>query len=292
VNHRTTIAVGVDGSWADNGAVDWALHESELTAAPIRALHVIDDRPPLGAYFNFPGADAAANALVREVCAYLDHHDRPGLHTGLVLSGPPAHTLAGAAGRDRMLVIGRHGHGVLSRLLIGSTAEAAAHESETAVVVVPPKWRPGDPQAPVVVGVDRLDRCAAAVDFAVRFAAERDAPIRLVHVWDVSRTSAREEAAVLPPAEIARIHHGRRVDDILGRCRGEHPGATFRTELRRGQPVAALTDAASEAGAQLLVVGGRVHGRVRAILPGGTAHGILLRAPCPAAFVHQHERPH
>ena len=25
MNHRTTIAVGVDGSWADNGAVDWAL---------------------------------------------------------------------------------------------------------------------------------------------------------------------------------------------------------------------------------------------------------------------------
>lgn len=285
MKRRATIAVGVDGSWAGNGAVDWALHESELTAAPIRALHVIDDRPPLGAYFNFPGADAAAKALVGEVCAYLDQRDRPGLHTGLVLSGPPAHTLAGATGRDRMLVVGRHGHGVRGRALIGSTAEAAAHESETAVVVVPAKWRPREQQAPVVVGVDRSERCAAAVDFAVRFAGEREAPILLVHVWDVSRTFTRDEAAVA--VEIA----GRRMDEILSRYRGAHPGATFRIELRRGQPVVGLADAAAQAGAQLLVVGGRVHGRVRARLLGGTARGILQHATCPAAFVHQQPQP-
>ncbi|MET9273527.1 universal stress protein [Kribbella sp. NPDC003557] len=280
MKRRSTIAVGVDGSWAGNGAVDWALHESELTAAPIRAVHVIDDRPPLGAYFNFPGADAAARALVGEVCAYLDHHDRPGLHTGLVLCGPPAHTLAGATGGDRMLVVGRQGRSVLGRLLIGSTAEAAAHESRTAVVVVPPRWRPGDPQAPVVVGVDRPDRWAAAVDFAARFAAERDASIQLVHVC---KTITHDEAV-----EDAR----RRLDEILGRCRDEHPGTTFRPELRRGHPVAALTAAAIEVNAQLLVVGGHPHGRVASTVLSGTAHGVLQHAPCPAAIVHQPERPH
>jgi nucleotide-binding universal stress UspA family protein len=283
---RATIAVGVDGSWADNGAVDWALHESELTAAPVRVMHVIDDRPPLGAYFNLPGADAAAKELVDDVGEYLDRHDRAGLHTGRVLSGPPAHTLAGATAGDRMLVVGRHGHGVLGRLLIGSTAEAVAHESATPVVVVPPKWRPGDPQAPVVVGVDELDRCEAAIDFAVRFAAERGAPIRLVHIWDVPKMFRGDEGA----DEIAWFYHGRRVDDIFAHCRGKYPGITFRTELRRGHPVAGLTDAATDADAQLLVVGGRAHGRVMATLLGGTARGVLQHAACPAAFAHQDRR--
>jgi nucleotide-binding universal stress UspA family protein len=289
MTHRATIAVGVDGSWADNGAVDWALHESQLTAAPIRALHVIDDRPPLSAYFNFPGADAAAKRLVGDVREYLDHHDGAGLHTGVVLSGPPAHTLAGVTAGDRMLVVGRHGHGILDRLLIGSTAEAVAHESETAVVVVPPKWRPGDPQAPVVVGVDQVDRCAAALDFAVRFAGERGAPILLVHVWDVPRMFTGDEAAAVDTVEIARHYHSRRVDEILAHSRGKYPGTTFRTDVRRGHPVAELTDAAGEADAQLLVVGGRAHGRVMASLLGGTARGVLQHASCPAAIVHQHK---
>ncbi|TCC21583.1 universal stress protein [Kribbella sindirgiensis] len=292
MRERTAIAVGVDGSWADNGAVDWALHESEVSAAPIRVLHVLDDRPPIGPYFNFPGANAAAKQLIDDVREYLDQHDSAAQHTGAVLSGPPAHTLAGSTAGDRMLVVGRRGRGVFGRLLIGSTAEAVVHESDTAVVVVPPKWKPGDPQAPVVVGVDDLERCEAAVDFAVRFATERGAPIRLVHIWDVPRMFTGDEAAAVNTVDLARHYHNQRVDAIIRQCRGKYPEATFAAELRRGHPVAGLTDATVEADGQLLVVGGRAHGRIMSTLLGGTARGILQHATCPAAIVHQQQPAH
>jgi nucleotide-binding universal stress UspA family protein len=287
MTERTTIAVGVDGSWADNGAVDWALHESELSAAPIRVLCVLDDRPPLAPYFNFPGAAAAARQLVGDVREYLDDHGSAAPHTGVVLSGPPAHILTGSTAADRMLVVGRHGRGVFGRLLVGSTSEAVAHESQTAVVIVPPKWKPGDQHAPVVVGVDDLERCEAAVAFAVAFAIERGAPIRLVHIWDVPRMFTGDEAAAAGTVDLAQLHHSQRLDLIFGQCREKHPEITFTSDLRRGHPVAGLTDAAAEVEAQLLVVGGRAHGRIMSALLGGTARGILQHAICPAAIVHQ-----
>ncbi|WP_350275840.1 universal stress protein [Kribbella sp. HUAS MG21] len=280
----TTIAVGVDGTWADNGAVDWALHESELSAGPIRVLHVVDDRPRIRPYFDFAGACATAKQLVADVDAYLDERSAVP-HTGVVLSGPPAQTLAGSTSTDRMLVVGRHGRGVFGRLLIGSTAEVVAYESETAVVVVPPKWTPGDPHAPVVVGVDELERCEAAVEFAVELAFERGAPIRLVHVWDVARMLTGDEA--VDTVELAQLHHNQQVDRIVRRCREKYPDRIFAADLRRGHPVAGLIDAATAANGQLLVVGGRTHGRILAAVLGGTARGILHHATCPVAIVHQ-----
>ncbi|WP_405067548.1 universal stress protein [Kribbella sp. NBC_01510] len=287
MRERITIAVGIDDSWSANGAVDWALYESGLSAASIRVLHVVGDRPPAGLFHDGRGATEAGKRLVADVREYLDHRDSNGLHTAVVLSGTPAHILAQSTGNDRMLVVGRHGRGMLGRLLIGSTAEAVAYGAETAVVVVPPKWSPGDRDAPIVVGVDELEYCESAVDFAVGLAGERRAPVRLVHVWDIPTMFTGDEPDTAGTAETARRYYGDRLDATVRRCRDKYPGVSIEAELRRGHPVAGLTDAGREAGAQLLVVGGRSHRRMMALLLGGTARGILQHATGPTAIVHQ-----
>lgn len=287
MRERISIAVGVDDSWSANGAVDWALYESGLSAASIRVLHVVGDRPPAGLFLDGAAATEAGKRLVADVREYLDHHDGVGLHTAVVLSGTPAHILARSTVNDRMLVVGRHGRGMLGRLLIGSTAEAVAYEAGTAVVVVPPKWSPGDRDAPIVVGVDELERCESAIDFAVGLATERGAPVRLVHIWDVPTMFTGDDAAAAGAVETAHHYFGDRLDATVRRCRDTYPGVSIDAELRRGHPVAGLTDAAREAGAQLLVVGGRSHRRMVAMLLGGTARGILQHAAGPTAIVHQ-----
>lgn len=281
------IAVGVDGSWADNGAVDWALHESKLSACPVRVLHVVDSRPPIGP-LNTRAAVAEAKQLAADVREYLDRHDSVGLHTGVVLSGPPAHTLGRCTEDDRMLVVGRHGRGVIGRLLIGSTAEAVVSESSTAVVVVPPKWSPGEQTAPIVVGVDEIERCEAALAFAAGLAAELGAAIRLVHTWAVPTVFTGDPASAAGALDLTRHYHNNRLDTIGQQCRTQFPDIAFETERRQGHRVAELIDAADEAQAQLLVVGGRSHRRVMAALLGSTVRGILRHADCPIAIVHQH----
>jgi nucleotide-binding universal stress UspA family protein len=287
MSERSSIAVGVDGTWADNGAVDWAAREAELTGAPIRVLHVIDSRPSAVRPFDRT-AGQVGRELVDDVGAYLTREDDGERNTGVLLSGAPAHTLAGCTANDRMLVVGRHGRGLLGRLLIGSTAEAVAHQAGTAVVVVPAKWTPGDESKPVVVGIDELDRCEDAVAFAAGLAAERGAPIRLVHVWDVGDIYPVDPSAVASSVAIAHHYHHDRMATTWRRCRERHAGVRFETELRRGHPVSGLIDAAQEADAQMLVIGGRSHSRMIAALLGATARGILQHATCPIAIVHQH----
>ncbi|WP_406054590.1 universal stress protein [Kribbella sp. NBC_00889] len=229
-----------------------------------------------------------AKYLVADVREYLDRHDDVGLHTGVVLSGPPAHTLGRCTADDRMLVVGRHGRGVIGRPLIGSTAEAVVSESGTAVVVVPPKWSPGEQTAPIVVGVDEIERCEAAVAFAAGLAAERGAAIRLVHSWAVPTVFTGDPASTAGALNLARQYHNDRLGTIVQQCRTRFPGIAFETELRQGHRVAELIDAADEAQAQLLVVGGRSHRRVMAALLGSTVRGILQHADRPVAIVHQH----
>jgi nucleotide-binding universal stress UspA family protein len=281
------IAVGVDGSSADNGAVDWALHESGLSAAPIRVLHVVDNRAPLGPM----GGQAAvqkAEQLVADVREYLDRRDAVTLHTGMIVSGAPAKSLGQCTATDRMLVVGRHGRGRVGRLLIGSTAEAVVSSSGAAVVVVPPTWSPGDRTAPIMVGLDEIDYCESAVAFAAGLAAERGSPVRLVHVWDVGTVVTGDPASSAGAVDLARRYHSDHLEAAGRRCREQFPGLPFETELRRGDRVAELIDAAKEADAQLLVVGGRSHHRVMAALLGSTVRGILQHAGCPIAIVHQH----
>jgi nucleotide-binding universal stress UspA family protein len=191
-----------------------------------------------------------------------------------------------------MLVVGRHGHGRIGRLLIGSTAEAVAHEAQLPVVVVPEKWTPGDGGQPIVVGVDESEQCEHALEFAVAIATERRVPVRMAHVWDVDSIYSWDAMPTSGTVEEWRDHYARRLEQTAQLWRDKYPEIHFQTELHREHPVYGLLNAAREADAQLLVLGGRTHSRLRSLLLGSTARGVLHHATCPIAIVHQsHNRP-
>ncbi|WP_369410629.1 universal stress protein [Kribbella orskensis] len=68
---------------------------------------------------------------------------------------------------------------------------------------------------------------------------------------------------------------------------GEVPAARHPRGDATGHPVAGLIAAAEETKAELLVLGGRTHRRLTAMLLGSTARGVLHHAPCPVAVVHE-----
>ena len=84
-----------------------------------------------------------------------------------------------------------------------------------------------------------------------------------------------------------RDHNEARLEEITRRWRDKYPDVTFRTKLMRGHAVYGLLDAARDAEAQLLVLGGRRHGRIASMLLGSTARAVLQHAPCPIAIVHE-----
>ena len=155
---KPVIHVGVDGSWRDTGALEWALQESLLRHEPLQAVHVIEDKAPARAGLGAGrrgrlrrwSSSARSRSTWTRAPAALDHE------ADLVV-GPPARTLTEVAAGSRMLVVGRRGMGTFKRLLIGSTSEAVAATATVPVVIVPEHWKPGDHSGPVLVAVDDTD---------------------------------------------------------------------------------------------------------------------------------------
>lgn len=287
MTERKTIFVGVDASWQNSGAIDWALREAHLRKEPIRAIHVVEERLPAGSYFAAPGVDKAAKQLVADVGEYLAGQDDTAGHTTDVLTGSPAAKLAKAAAAASMLVVGRRGTGLLARLLIGSTAEAVSHLAEVPVVVVPDRWQAYYPGAPALVGVDESDECDAAIDFAATAAIDRKVPLRLVRVWDLPSMYSWDAASYTDLYNGWLEQSDKQLQATADQWRTKYPELRIQTETRRGHPVAGLIAAAEESKAELLVLGGRTHNRLTTMLLGSTARGVLHHAPCPVAVAHE-----
>lgn len=289
---RAPICVGVDASWQHSGAMEWALREAHLRGLPIHAVHVAEEKQPNGPFFASAGADTATKRLVADVDDYLAGHDEAIGHSAGSITGRPATALVKAARSAEMLVVGRRGAGALSRLLIGSTAEAISHLAEGPVVIVPDRWQPQYAGAPVVVGIDEDEATETALEFAAQAAAERKAPLRMVRIWDLPAMYTWDAASITDQYDGWLEEKAQRLQAIADQWRVKYPQLTIETETRRGHPVAGLIAAVEETKAELLVLGGHKHNRLAAALLGSTARGVLHHAPCPVAVVHEPDDKH
>ncbi|NEA33977.1 universal stress protein [Streptomyces sp. SID13031] len=287
VGTRPVIFLGVDGSWRETGALEWAIQESVLRGEPLSIVHVIDERLRKTPYLTPATVDGQAMELIQQVRSELPAADHGASHLAKTVIGHPATTLAALAEGSRMLVVGRRGIGSFQRLLIGSTSEALANQARVPVVVVPDRWKPPRGAVPVIVGIDDSPQSEAAIDFAATAATERKVPVRLVHVWDLPNVYSWEARSFSDIEGDLAEHAERRVAAIADQWGHKYPDLEIQTEVRRSHPVRGLLEAADEAGAQLLVIGGRNRSRAASWLLGSTGRGVLHHATCPVAIVHE-----
>ncbi|MCX4718254.1 universal stress protein [Streptomyces virginiae] len=139
------IVVGVDGSSAASGAVDFAFAEAALRGVDIVALHAWttwntpmpppqDEAMP---YANEPQAlKARQEALMSQVLA--GHQERyPGVRVKReVVQGATRETLIEASRTAQLLVVGARGRGGFAGLLLGSVSQALLHHAHCPVAVV------------------------------------------------------------------------------------------------------------------------------------------------------------
>jgi nucleotide-binding universal stress UspA family protein len=150
------VVVGVDGSAGGTEALRWALAESRLRNAPLRAVHAWMpgySGMPAGGYgllggsfgSSVPAVDPsdlqqATEELLERALA--DAGDDAGdvEIERLVIEGGAAEVLVGVAGPADLLVVGSRGHGGFAGLLLGSVSQQCVHHAGCPVVVVhPPK---------------------------------------------------------------------------------------------------------------------------------------------------------
>jgi nucleotide-binding universal stress UspA family protein len=139
------IVVGVDGSTGSHQALEWAARQAGLRKAPLTVLTVnpVASNGLTGSPLRHPADKAeeeeigqAATAAAGKVITGL-RDAGPASVTVRALSGIVADELVGASGEADLLVVGSHGHGGFSALLLGSVSSHVVSHASCPVVVVP-----------------------------------------------------------------------------------------------------------------------------------------------------------
>jgi nucleotide-binding universal stress UspA family protein len=218
------------------------------------------------------------------------------LVVGRVEFGDPASCLARLADEVRatLIVVGSRGRGFSGSLLLGSVSQTVASTPSRPVLVVPPEaggetHRHGarrDRPPSVVCGVDGSDPAANAVRVAARLASALDVRLVLAHV--------EPGGEVAPPAAIdfdARLRAGTRSRLRILQHAMDAVGETeVEGRLMRGEPAASLRDLAASEFAEMIAVGTRGHGSLKALVLGSVSRALAATSPCPVLIVN--DRPH
>ena len=136
----------------------------------------------------------------------------------------------------------------------------------------------------IVVGVDGSAGSRAALTWAAAEAADHQADLVVVNVW---------EHTLLPPAGSVSVSEHyvpdpsqRTADDLLQVIKeelGEQPPVPVQPRVKQGTPAKVLIE--ESATADLLVVGTRGHGGFAGLVLGSVSQHVAAYAQCPVTVV-------
>jgi nucleotide-binding universal stress UspA family protein len=201
-------------------------------------------------------------------------------------SGHPAQRILerAAAWPADLIVIGTHGHGGFERLVLGSVTEKLLRKATCPVMTVPPRAHTTSqlPFKRLLCPVDFSPSSLAALDCAFSLAKEGDAELTMLHVFEWL-----PEGEPLPDRHFAVPEYRREIEHEYGKkLQALVPGSAANwcrptTRIAHGKAYREILTAASQDGADLIVMG--VHGgnALDAMLFGSTTNQVVRRATCP-----------
>ncbi|MGW5232621.1 universal stress protein [Streptomyces nodosus] len=289
------VVAAVDGSDDSLRALEWASTAARLRVAPLHVAHV--RQYGRGARPGVPGAvppEPGADPVLDQARARLG--DPAGLPAVEYLcpNGTPAAVLSQLGDTAQLMVLGSRGRGGFASLLLGSTGQAVARDTDCPVVVVPQPGREvhqGPPLAPgprVVVGLHVDSPAEAVLAFAFAEADHRGALLQVVaaYPWPPLPVWPAPGELGAPVVDEEAVEEEIRTlsASFLTGHRERHP--RVRVDLSTPPGDAAGHLVAASAGAELVVVGRH---RRRLLAParmiGSVARAVLLHAASPVAVV-------
>jgi nucleotide-binding universal stress UspA family protein len=257
--------VAVDGSVYAERALRWAAEQAQLERRPLLAAAVGDEAE---------SAAREAVALAKQLYPTLSV-------AGLSKSGDPRHVLIEMSREAHLLVLGSHGRGPLTTLLLGSVSAAVSAHAACPVVVC----RPDHSGRGVLVGADGTAESVPVVEFAYHQASVHQWPLTVMHCfWD---------AVVIE--QVVRNDRNRSLDDIdvedlravlaesVAGLATTYPDVQVTFALKHGLVDEALTS--SDEPWDLIVVGRHPMTTVTRVFTGSIARTVVERAHSPVAVV-------
>ena len=130
----TVIVAGVDGSPCGAEALRWAARQAKLTGSELHAVAVWR-LPEIYGYTPRDFEDDARNALESAIQEALGEA-APVQVVAEVVEGHPAGVLIEASRGAQLLVVGSHGRGAFTGMLLGSVSQHCVTHAHCPVVVV------------------------------------------------------------------------------------------------------------------------------------------------------------
>jgi nucleotide-binding universal stress UspA family protein len=283
----------VDFSDASRHATQYATAIATLTGARIIGLHVhqpalamipavVGRGDPVAAPLPAESVDIRARITAQFVHGRFDSAEV----TPEVMIGEPAERIADRARIERadIIIIGTRGAGGLQHLLLGSVTEDVIRKSTIPVLAVPPRAAavPDLPFTRVLCAVDLSASSLSAIQMCQRLLGHRSPAVTLLHViddpgendlflarpYDVHRHAGELETRGRASVRevTAPLFAGRRPPDI---------------RVAHGHASEQILSAASEIGAELIVMGVHGRGALGVAIFGSTTNDVLRRATCP-----------
>ena len=138
----------------------------------------------------------------------------------------------------------------------------------------------------IIVGIDGSDHSRRALEWAVREAAVRHAPLTVLTVQ--ATLIGYWGSPVLYPGDEDLVEHGRKraqeeTDSALEKTGVELRPSSVTVRAVTGLPAEALLEAAADA--DMLVVGSRGAGGFKRLLMGSVSTQVTHHAPCPVVVI-------
>ncbi|MER7604406.1 universal stress protein [Nocardioides sp. NPDC127503] len=285
IERKEFILAGVDGTEAGLAAARYAAAEAARAGAVLHLVYVVDPyAPPLPTWPVAPTSpDSRMGQLGRAILAEAEDAvaDSGAVVSTYLLLGLPATVLAQESAKARVVVLGDQPRTLLDRIITSSILAPVAAHAPVPMIAVPSAWVPGDEPREIVVGVQDADGSIPLVRRGLEVAAERGAPLRLLHAWHTFGsyqdylTVGSEEQAWIDRAE-------REVTATLAAARAdlgpEAAAVDARVDVVHAQTAYALVEASRTADLLILGRGRNFHGFGHL---GGTVRAVLRESICP-----------
>lgn len=281
-----TIVVGTDGTTASDTAVRWAAREAAAQGATLRILYAYRGaEQPAGC--DLAGAHVDPERRLAEVVLTAAAKQAIAAAPGVPLettavAGPAAEELLQLATDATLLVVGCHGRGGLSEIVLHSAGRRLTEAAPCPIVVV--RGSADTAGGPVVAGLAEAAGAGPLLAVAFHTAAAHHAPLLVVRsvptmdpLWIGDVLAARAGQ----PSDDAESKA--RLDQQLDVWRRLYPQVHAEVAIAHDDAAAVLT--AISRRARLLVVGSTVHSTLPGILLGSTSLRLTHYAHCPVLIV-------
>ncbi len=291
MTHEPVVLVGVDGTPAALGAVDWAAAQAQRLGWRLHIVcaYTLPSFPATSIDGGYAALDdKQIHNGARQVLQEAVERAGTGVEvTSSLENGDPTGVLVELSKQAGMVVIGSHkGSGFTDRLL-GAVSSALPSHSHCPTVVVPLREEGREPLLPVrriVVGVDGSSSASGALHQAVREASVWDAEITAIAA--VAIASAAGALAWMPATVdrdriLADVREG--LDSAIESATQDFPDVRVRRHALDGNAAALLAEFSTAV--DLVVVGTRGRGGFAGLMLGSTSQALLQHSVCPVMVV-------